>query len=139
MVGHEPLADALTRPQERHAFARRRIFAHPGPPSLHHCRALCMTAALQPARTHANQSCPYFDITDWLVAVRGNAHAHRGSVASKCEGRHGSGIMSQAAERQRAWTLAGSQAPCTGGGQMVMDIDATIVSSCSDKEQATPT
>jgi len=45
----------------------------------------------------------------------------------------------RAAARQRAWTLAGSQAPGTGGGQIVMDIDATIVTACSDKEQAAPT
>jgi Transposase DDE domain group 1 len=45
----------------------------------------------------------------------------------------------RAAARQRAWTLAGSQAPGTAGGQVLMDIDATIVTSCSDKEQAEPT
>jgi hypothetical protein len=45
----------------------------------------------------------------------------------------------RAAARQRAWTLAGSQAPGTGGGPVTMGIDATIVTSWSEKEQAAPT
>jgi hypothetical protein len=45
----------------------------------------------------------------------------------------------RAAARQRAWDLAGDAAPGAGGGQVTVDIDATIVTSCSDKEQAMPT
>jgi hypothetical protein len=45
----------------------------------------------------------------------------------------------RAAARQRAWELAGDAAPGAGGGLVTVDIDATIVTSCSDKEQATPT
>jgi Transposase DDE domain group 1 len=43
------------------------------------------------------------------------------------------------AARQRAWELAGDAAPGAGGGLVTVDIDATIVTSCSDKEQAMPT
>jgi hypothetical protein len=45
----------------------------------------------------------------------------------------------RAAARQRAWDLAGDAAPGAGGGLVTVDIDATIVTSCSDKEQAMPT
>ena len=46
----------------------------------------------------------------------------------------------RAAARERAWTLAGSQAPGSGGGRQILaDIDATLVTSCSEKEQAAPT
>ena len=45
----------------------------------------------------------------------------------------------RAAARQRAWELAGDAAPGAGGGLVTVDIDATIVTSCSDKEQAMPT
>ena len=45
----------------------------------------------------------------------------------------------RAAARQRAWELAGDAAPGAGGGLVTVNIDATIVTSCSDKEQATPT
>jgi hypothetical protein len=45
----------------------------------------------------------------------------------------------RAAARQRAWELAGDAAPGTGGGLVTIDIDATIVTSCSEKEQAMPT
>jgi hypothetical protein len=45
----------------------------------------------------------------------------------------------RAAARQRAWELAGDTAPGTGGGLVTVDIDATIVTSCSEKEQAMPT
>src|SRR6266566_4636584 len=45
----------------------------------------------------------------------------------------------RAAARERAWELAGDAAPGAGGGLVTVDIDATIVTSCSDKEQATPT
>jgi hypothetical protein len=41
--------------------------------------------------------------------------------------------------RQRAWDLAGDAAPGAGGGLVTVDIDATIVASCSEKEQAMPT
>lgn len=45
----------------------------------------------------------------------------------------------RAAARQRAWELAGQDAPGTDGGLITIDIDATIVTSCSDKERAAPT
>jgi hypothetical protein len=45
----------------------------------------------------------------------------------------------RAAARQRAWDLAGDAAPGAGGGLVTVDIDATIVTSCSEKEQAMPT
>jgi hypothetical protein len=45
----------------------------------------------------------------------------------------------RAAARARAWDLAGDAAPGAGGGLVTVDIDATIVTSCSDKEQAMPT
>jgi hypothetical protein len=45
----------------------------------------------------------------------------------------------RAAARQRAWELAGDAAPGADGGLVTVDIDATIVTSCSDKEQAMPT
>ena len=41
--------------------------------------------------------------------------------------------------RQRAWALAGETAPGAGGELITVDIDATIVTSCSEKEQAAPT
>lgn len=45
----------------------------------------------------------------------------------------------RAAARQKAWALAGGAAPGSGGGQVTADLDATIVISHSDKEQAAPT
>jgi hypothetical protein len=45
----------------------------------------------------------------------------------------------RAAARDRAWELAGDTAPGAGGGLITVDIDATIVTSCSEKEQAMPT
>jgi hypothetical protein len=45
----------------------------------------------------------------------------------------------RAAGRARAWDLAGEAAPGAGGGLVTVDIDATIVTSCSEKEQAMPT
>ena len=45
----------------------------------------------------------------------------------------------RAAGRQRSWLLAGGQAPGSGGSQILVDIDATVVTSCSEKEQAAPT
>jgi hypothetical protein len=45
----------------------------------------------------------------------------------------------RAAARERAWDLAGDAAPGTGGGQVTAGIDATIVTSCPEKEQAMPT
>jgi hypothetical protein len=45
----------------------------------------------------------------------------------------------RAAARQRAWALAGDAAPGTGGALVTVDIDATIVTSCSDKDQAAAT
>jgi len=44
----------------------------------------------------------------------------------------------RAAARQRAWQLAGQDAPGSGG-PVTIDIDATIVTSYSDKEQAAAT
>jgi hypothetical protein len=45
----------------------------------------------------------------------------------------------RAAARARAWELAGDAAPGADGGLVTVDIDATIVTSCSEKEQACPT
>jgi Transposase DDE domain group 1 len=45
----------------------------------------------------------------------------------------------RAAARQRAWDLAGDAAPGADGGLVTVDIDATIVTACSEKEQAAPT
>jgi hypothetical protein len=45
----------------------------------------------------------------------------------------------RAAARARAWELAGDAAPGADGGLVTIDIDATIVTSCSEKEQAMPT
>jgi Transposase DDE domain group 1 len=45
----------------------------------------------------------------------------------------------RAAARERAWKLAGDAAPGSGGGLVTVDIDATIVTSCSEKDQARPT
>jgi hypothetical protein len=45
----------------------------------------------------------------------------------------------RAAARDRAWELAGAAAPGAEGGLVTVDIDATIVTSCSEKEQAGPT
>jgi hypothetical protein len=45
----------------------------------------------------------------------------------------------RAAARQRAWDLGGGAAPGADGGLVTVDIDATIVTSCSEKEQAMPT
>jgi hypothetical protein len=45
----------------------------------------------------------------------------------------------RAAARDRAWQLAGDQAPGAGGALVPVDIDATIVTAHSDKQQAAPT
>jgi hypothetical protein len=45
----------------------------------------------------------------------------------------------RAAARERAWQLAGTAAPGAGGGLIPVDIDATIVTAHSDKQQAAPT
>jgi Transposase DDE domain group 1 len=45
----------------------------------------------------------------------------------------------RAAARARAWELAGDAAPGMDGALITVDIDATIVTSCSEKDQATPT
>ena len=45
----------------------------------------------------------------------------------------------RAAARQRAWELAGDAAPGGGGALVTVDIDATVVTSYSEKDQATPT
>jgi len=45
----------------------------------------------------------------------------------------------RASARQRAWELAGEVAPAADGGLVTVDIDATIVTACSEKEQAMPT
>jgi hypothetical protein len=44
----------------------------------------------------------------------------------------------RAAARARAWELAGDAAPGTDG-LVTVDIDATVVTACSEKEQAAPT
>jgi hypothetical protein len=45
----------------------------------------------------------------------------------------------RAAARERAWTLAGDNAPGADGGLVTIDLDATIVIAHSEKEQAAPT
>jgi hypothetical protein len=45
----------------------------------------------------------------------------------------------RAAARARAWELAGGVAPGADGGLVTVGIDATIVTACSEKEQAMPT
>jgi hypothetical protein len=45
----------------------------------------------------------------------------------------------RAAARQRAWELAGDAAPGADGTLIPVDIDATIVTAYSEKDQATPT
>jgi hypothetical protein len=45
----------------------------------------------------------------------------------------------RAAGRERAWALAGENAPGAGAGPVVIDLDATIVVAHSEKEQAAPT
>jgi hypothetical protein len=45
----------------------------------------------------------------------------------------------RAAARQRAWELAGDAAPGTDGTLITVDIDATIVTASSEKDQAAPT
>ena len=45
----------------------------------------------------------------------------------------------RAAARARAWELAGGAAPGTDGGLVTVDVDATIVTACSEKEKAAPT
>jgi Transposase DDE domain group 1 len=45
----------------------------------------------------------------------------------------------RAAARERAWALAGGNAPGGDGGLVTVDLDATIVIAHSDKEQAAPT
>ena len=45
----------------------------------------------------------------------------------------------RASARERAWALAGQDAPGADGGLVTIDLDATIVIAHSDKEQAAPT
>ena len=45
----------------------------------------------------------------------------------------------RAAARDRAWALAGDRAPGAGGSLVVVDIDATLVTAHSEKENAAPT
>jgi Transposase DDE domain group 1 len=45
----------------------------------------------------------------------------------------------RAAARERAWELAGDAAPGTDGTLITVDIDATIVTACSEKDQAAAT
>jgi hypothetical protein len=45
----------------------------------------------------------------------------------------------RAAARERAWALAGDDAPGADGGPVIIDLDATIVIAHSEKEQAAPT
>ncbi|WP_405140689.1 IS1380 family transposase [Sphaerisporangium sp. NBC_01403] len=47
--------------------------------------------------------------------------------------------VARAAARERAWALAGHDAPGAEGELIPLDIDATIVIAHSDKQQATPT
>jgi hypothetical protein len=45
----------------------------------------------------------------------------------------------RAAARERAWALAGDAAPGAGSGLVTVDLDATVVISHSEKEEAAPT
>jgi hypothetical protein len=45
----------------------------------------------------------------------------------------------RAQARAKTWKLAGGEAPGAGGSQVVLDLDATIVISHSDKQDAAPT
>ena len=45
----------------------------------------------------------------------------------------------RAAARERAWALAGERAPGADGGLITVDLDATIVTAHSEKQQAAPT
>jgi hypothetical protein len=45
----------------------------------------------------------------------------------------------RAAARERAWALAGANAPGADGGLVTVDLDATIVIAHSEKDQARPT
>jgi hypothetical protein len=45
----------------------------------------------------------------------------------------------RAAARERAWQLAGQSAPGGDGGSLIVDVDATLVTAHSEKEQAAPT
>ena len=45
----------------------------------------------------------------------------------------------RAAARQRAWARAGQAAPGADGGLIIADIDATLVTAHSEKQQAAPT
>ena len=45
----------------------------------------------------------------------------------------------RAAARERAWSLAGPDAPGADGGLVTVDLDATIVIAHSEKDQAMPT
>jgi len=45
----------------------------------------------------------------------------------------------RAAARERAWALAGQAAPGTDGGLVTVDLNATLVTAFSQKEQAAPT
>jgi len=45
----------------------------------------------------------------------------------------------RAAARERAWALAGERAPGAGGAQVLVDLDATIVTAHSEKQNAAPT
>jgi hypothetical protein len=45
----------------------------------------------------------------------------------------------RAGARERAWALAGPDAPGADGELVTIDIDATVVTSCSEKENACPT
>jgi Transposase DDE domain group 1 len=45
----------------------------------------------------------------------------------------------RAAARVQAWALAADAAPGTDGALVTVDIDATVVTACSEKAQATPT
>ncbi len=43
------------------------------------------------------------------------------------------------ARERAAWALAGDAAPGAGGGLVTVDLNATLVTSCSEKENAAPT
>ena len=45
----------------------------------------------------------------------------------------------RAAAREQAWALAGDRAPGSDGSPVTVDLDATVVTACSEKENAAPT
>jgi hypothetical protein len=68
-----------------------------------------------------------------------------GGLAARYQAGHGGAANAKddprmlAAARGGLWALAGDAAPGADGSLITVDIDVTIVTSCSSKDQATPT